>query len=136
MTPIILDASVALAFCLEDERGQFPESAISLLETSPLAVPAHWWAEICNGLLMVERRKRITANEHSQCIQLLAGLEPQILPISPPEFDVGVFALASQHHLTIYDACYLYLAMRESYPLLTFDKALKKAGRAEHVNVL
>ena len=133
---VVLDASVALGFCLEDERASLAASAIETLEDSALAVPAHWWAEICNGLLMVERRKRISSGDHSQCLALLADLEPHIHAISPNEFDAEVFTLAKKHRLTIYDACYLYLAIREDYPLLTTDKTLQKAAKAERVALL
>lgn len=128
MTTIILDASVALGFCLEDARSFLPVPTLEALESSAIAIPSHFWAEVSNGSLMVERRKRISAADHSQCTALLADLEPHILPISAHEFDEEVFALAKKYQLTIYDACYLYLAMRDEYALLTMDKALKKAA--------
>lgn len=38
-------------------------------------------------------------------------------------------ALSRDHRLTAYDAAYLELALRESCPLLTLDKALIKASK-------
>ena len=136
MNALVLDASVALAFCLEDERDSFTREQLAQLEQAAIVVPPHWWAEVCNGLLMVEKRKRIKQGEQSQCISLLNELLPSPLEVSATEWDEDIFPLARSHQLTIYDACYLYLALRENYPLLTFDKALRKAARAEQVDVL
>jgi predicted nucleic acid-binding protein len=42
-------------------------------------------------------------------------------------------ALARERNLTIYDAAYLELALREGLPLATLDRALEKAAVAEGV---
>ncbi len=44
--------------------------------------------------------------------------------------------LARRHRLTIYDAAYLELALRESLPLATLDQALAAAARSEGVEVI
>jgi predicted nucleic acid-binding protein len=54
-----------------------------------------------------------------------------------PQSDEGVFdrvfKLADQYSLTIYDAGYLELAIREGLPLATLDNDLRKAARASGV---
>jgi predicted nucleic acid-binding protein len=60
------------------------------------------------------------------------------LPIrlaSTPEND-DVVALARERKLTVYDAAYLELAIREGLPLATLDRALEKAAIAEGVPLL
>jgi len=42
--------------------------------------------------------------------------------------DDGGFRLADRHGLTVYDAAYLDLALREGLPLASLDKALCKAA--------
>ena len=42
-------------------------------------------------------------------------------------------ALARERNLTIYDAAYLELALREGLPLATLDRALEKVAVAEGV---
>ena len=37
--------------------------------------------------------------------------------------------MAEQHGLTVYDAAYLELALREGIPLMTLDNDLRKAAR-------
>ena len=39
-----------------------------------------------------------------------------------------VFSLADRNGLTVYDASYLDLALRESLPLASLDNALRKAA--------
>ncbi|HMD84873.1 MAG TPA: type II toxin-antitoxin system VapC family toxin [Terriglobia bacterium] len=41
--------------------------------------------------------------------------------------------MAEQYGLTVYDAAYLELAMREGIPLMTLDKDLRKAAGASGV---
>jgi predicted nucleic acid-binding protein len=53
---------------------------------------------------------------------------------SPDEREV--MALARRHRLTVYDAAYLELALREELPLATLDAALAEAARREGVLVL
>ncbi len=45
-------------------------------------------------------------------------------------------SLASDRHLTAYDAAYLDLAKRRSLPLATLDGALTRAAIAEGVKIL
>jgi predicted nucleic acid-binding protein len=44
--------------------------------------------------------------------------------------------MAEQYGLTVYDAAYLELAMRERTPLMTLDNDLRKAARASGVPLL
>jgi predicted nucleic acid-binding protein len=45
----------------------------------------------------------------------------------PASYD-GVFSLADRHGLTVYDAAYLDLALREGLPLASLDHALCQAA--------
>jgi len=45
----------------------------------------------------------------------------------PLSYD-GVFSLADRHGLTVYDAAYLDLALREGLPLASLDNELCKAA--------
>jgi predicted nucleic acid-binding protein len=45
-------------------------------------------------------------------------------------------ALARGHRLTVYDAAYLELALREDLPLATLDAALARAARVEAVPLI
>jgi predicted nucleic acid-binding protein len=65
-------------------------------------------------------------------------MDPRAMPIRiDPQSGEGVFdrvfKLAEQYNLTIYDAGYLELAIREGLPLATLDNDLRKAARASGV---
>ena len=45
-------------------------------------------------------------------------------------------ALARRHRLTVYDAAYLELALREGVPLAALDSAPANAARAEKAPIL
>jgi hypothetical protein len=50
--------------------------------------------------------------------------------------EVTVISLARRHRLTVYDAAYLELTLREALPLATLHKALASAARAEGVSLI
>jgi predicted nucleic acid-binding protein len=56
------------------------------------------------------------------------------LDCSPNE--TNVLALARRHRLTVSDAAYLELSVREDLPLATLDAALIRAARAETVPLI
>ena len=60
MAVFILDASVTLAWFFEDEKTDWSEELLERLrQGNRVVVPAHWAAEVANGLLMAVRKKRI-----------------------------------------------------------------------------
>ena len=61
MSDLVLDASLALQWFLEDESGrQYGLSVLTSLSSKRAVVPILWFYEVGNGLLMAYRRKRIT----------------------------------------------------------------------------
>jgi predicted nucleic acid-binding protein len=89
--------------------------------------------EVANALLMAVRRGRIDKNKSAE----LFGA-PLALPIridssdSEITFD-RVFAYAEKYGLTVYDAAYLELAIREGVALATLDGDLRNAAHAAGV---
>ena len=71
------------------------------------------------------RRKRITRDDALEFLESLKGLPIRLA--DPVSYD-GVFNLADRHGLTVYDAAYLDLAIREGLPLASLDNALCKAA--------
>lgn len=130
---LVLDCSVSLAWFLEDERNAFSDGILRATETTDTWVPAIWPLEFANGLLMAERRRRITRDSRLDALKraLLPGLR-----IDAPAPDLhAISALAERHGLSTYDASYLELAIRQGCTLATFDPALAQAAAAEGVVV-
>jgi predicted nucleic acid-binding protein len=137
MDSLVVDGSIALGFVLQDERGDSALRALDALENGiPGYVPAHWCAEVANGLLMAERRKRATHADLTEAFLLLQSLPIQTDNETSVHVFTSTIALARQYALTVYDAAYLELALRRQAVLATTDKALAKAARHAGVSVL
>lgn len=137
MAILVVDASAALAWCFEDESGPWTDALLQRLRQGDrIVVPAHWPAEILNGLLVAARRKRIPAGNAGLLWNEIARLPIETEPaISAIQADT-ILALAEKHRLTIYDSAYLELAHRRQLPLGTLDTDLRKAAPLEHIALL
>ena len=131
----VLDASVALAWCFEDEGGQYPVRVLHALRTTEAVVPHHWTLEVPNGLLTAERRGRIGASEVARAVRVILGLPIAVDPLERSRGLTVTHRLAHTRGLTTYDAAYLELAIRWGWPLATLDDDLRAAATAEGVTV-
>jgi predicted nucleic acid-binding protein len=57
--PLVVDASVALAWALPDELSEYADAVLARVETEGLHVPELWPREVANGLAIAYRRRRI-----------------------------------------------------------------------------
>jgi hypothetical protein len=57
--PLVVDASVALAWALPDESSDYADAVLIAVEREGLRVPDLWAREIANGLAVAYLRKRI-----------------------------------------------------------------------------
>src|ERR1700691_627470 len=127
----VLDASVPLAWCFEDERAALPERVLDVLESgTEMLTPSIWPLEVANAMLMAERRKRITNAQATAFLQRISKLPILVEPIPSSRAFNHILPVARQHQLTEYDAAYLELALREALPLATLDAKLRRAARS------
>jgi len=124
--PIVVDASITLAVLLKE--GAL--SAAAALAESEWIVPALWWFEVRNGLIINERRGRSSEQLSAHSLAELSQISTAIDAL--PDGD-RLMALARKHRLTVYDAAYLELALRQGLPLATLDTDLLNAARIEGV---
>jgi predicted nucleic acid-binding protein len=130
----VIDPSVALAWLLPDETNPRAEAVRAAVENGAEAwIPAHWWLEIGNGLLMAERRGRIKPEQVTAALSLVAALPLEEDEETARQIPARTFALARKHALTIYDAAYLELAQRHGAILATLDERLLEAAKKEKV---
>lgn len=132
----VLDTSVALAWCFEDEQTEAVMALLDRVVQSGAVAPLLWPIEVLNGLLSAEHRGRVDGARREQLARFL-----QDLPISIDEETVerlwrDAAPLAVQHGLSAYDAIYLELALRRALPLASSDKKLIAAARQVGVAVL
>jgi predicted nucleic acid-binding protein len=132
----VLDASIAVAWCFEDEADPELDALLEGLKTRGAVVPVLWPFEFANVLLQAERRGRITMAAVDGRLAAFAALPITVDTAAWLRTGTAVLALARLHGLTTYDAAYLELAMRQRLPLATKDKALTRACAAVGVVVL
>jgi predicted nucleic acid-binding protein len=137
MAVFILDASVTLAWFFEDEKTDWSEELLERLrQDDRVVVPAHWAAEVANGLLMAVRKKRIKPEQLQLHWEDLGRLPIDNEPALNTARGEEVLVLGEKHGLTVYDAAYLELARRYQFPLATLDGDLRKAAQVEGVDLL
>jgi predicted nucleic acid-binding protein len=132
LTRFVLDASVSLAWFLDDPTPELALRVRRCLDRGGLAlVPTLWVAEMANGFAMVERRGLLSRSAIDRSIDEIEGLlDTAIDPHGASTISLRQgFAVASTFRLTAYHAAYLETARRENLPLATLDRELLKAAR-------
>lgn len=130
--PIVVDSSVALAWCFEDEASAYADRILDLLETDVAVVPAHFPVEIANGLITAERRRRLRAEDLPGAAGILESVEFLVLPVGVEEV-LGIGRIGVDERLSAYDAAYLWLALNRRLSLATQDEELQAAAHAHGI---
>ena len=133
MSGPVVDCSMAVAWVLADEDSPAITPVLELVQKTGGVATAVWWAEVRNALIRAERRGRMSLYGTEVALAALdaLGIRLDDLPDSAP-----VLALARRYGLTVYDAMYLELALRERCPLATLDRQLATAALAAGADVL
>ena len=127
---LVLDRSVTLSWCFEDERTDATDALLNQVVESGAEAPSLWPLEVLNALLMAERRRRIDTERRQRLSGFLHDLPVNIDVETASRAWAATSQLAARFKLTLYDAAYLELAQRLNLPLATLDKELRVAGRA------
>ncbi len=125
----VLDASVVMAWCFEDESNPYADAVLESLSSNSGIAPAVWPLEISNVLVVAERRGRINKAGSVRFIALISQLPVAVEPEPSQRVFAEIMALAREHGLSSYDASYLDLAMRRGLPLATLDARLQQAAQ-------
>ncbi len=133
MNDFVLDASVALAWFLDDEQAPQADNVRTRLIRERAYVPQLWHLEVRNGLIIAERRGRLSATRINECLEAIKRLPIQT--DSEAVLDT-VVSLARMHNLSVYDAVYLELAKRRDAALASLDGALLRAAAEEGVELV
>ena len=133
----VLDCSVTMAWILRDDHmNDDADVILKMLEEKKAKVPTIWPLEVANVLCMAERQKKLTALEVSEFKEFLSELPIHIDHDTSLRTMGSIYLLAKTERLTVYDAAYLEIAIRENTPIATFDKELKNAAKKNGVTVL
>ncbi len=132
--PIVVDASAIVPLVMDDEDDDTrAASLVHRIQTEGGLVPALFWYEIRNVLARAERTERSTPVKRELFLNLVESLS---LKYDFPPPSESLFALIARHPLTVYDAAYLELALRNQCPLASRDADLVKAAQAEGLEVV
>jgi predicted nucleic acid-binding protein len=119
--PFVLDASIVACRAFADEGHPVADLALDRVRADEAQMPALWWFEVRNILIVNERRGRLTDSDTTAFLRQLGRMRVAV-DRSPVETDV--LMLARLRRLSVYDASYLELARRHRVPLATLDPEL------------
>jgi len=131
----VLDTSIVMAWCFEDESNATADAILESFTQSKAMVPAIWPLEVGNVLLVAERRGRLGEADCTRFLSMLSSLPIHSEPETRQRAMSNILFLAREQQLSTYDASYLDLAMRQGVPLATLDKHLIHAAKRCQVAV-
>ncbi|CAN5698136.1 type II toxin-antitoxin system VapC family toxin [soil metagenome] len=133
--PFVLDSSVTLTWCFEDEATEYADRVLDLFNRDSALAPAIWPLEIANALRTAERRGRLHQADSTRFAVLLDALPISVESV-PLNRALGVVLdIARTYEMTSYDASYLEIAMRMGLPLATQDRRLIDAAERAGVQL-
>jgi predicted nucleic acid-binding protein len=126
MANLVVDGSIKSAWCFPDEKTDYTNAVLQAVSDSLAAFAPNLWAyEVRNSVLMGLRRSRISKADAEAFLDSLTDLNIHL--VDPIAYD-AVYRLAELNGLTMYDAAYLDLALREGSQLASLDEALRRAA--------
>lgn len=135
MSLFVLDASYALTWCFPDRATPGTDAALQRMEshTDTATVPWVWQVEVANALGKAVSRAKIPLPRALEIWDELLLLPiRQVAVGNVPE----LLTLAVKHNLSVYDTCYLQLALISNLPIATNDEKLKLAAKASDLVVI
>jgi predicted nucleic acid-binding protein len=132
----VLDNSVALTWCFEDERTPATTALLEQVGESGALAPMLWPLEALNGLLVAGRCGRPDASLRQRLAGFLRALPITIDDETASHAWTTTVRLAERFNLSSYDAAYLELAQRHRLPLASLDRDLRAAASVLGLAVL
>lgn len=129
MRAFVLDCSMTLAWSFADEATPATEAMLAMARQAPVHVPSLWFLEVANVQLAAEKKGRATRAQNEAFLALLGLLDIREDRMPLAGIQPRIADLAREEKLTVYDATYLELALREGLPLATLDADLRKAAK-------
>jgi predicted nucleic acid-binding protein len=133
---LVLDASIALSWLLPDEDSASARDTFEIVRNNGGWVPGIWRLEVANGLQLGVRRNRIDLDFRGAALADLGTLPIAVDDETDRRAWSETLTLTDRFGLTLYDACYLELALRRGLPLATLDNTLRRAAAGAGIEVL
>ena len=129
---LVLDASASLAWLIDrvdPAEVRLADEVLRTIQSRDALVPALWFLEVANGVLVAERSGGVTRFASASFMGLIYTLPIVEDSTRQSSAQPTVLTLARAHNLIAYDATYLELVLRTSSVLATFDGQLADATR-------
>lgn len=133
----VADASVGVKLCIQETSS---DRALALFKSAlagnTILIPDLFYIECANILWKHIQRSGYPEDQAKQDMGSLLDLNLAVTPTA--DLAPHALALATQHSISAYDACYVALANRESAILVTADEKLYRRldGSAYHLQLL
>lgn len=132
----VADASIAIAWVHPGQANDESNAWLAhVANGAELIEPSLWPLEIANALLVLQRRRKITAGEREEALNLLAAIPAALDHGGSERAFKELSALAHAEGLSVYDAAYLDLSVRLKLPLACRDGPLSSAAGRRRVRV-
>jgi predicted nucleic acid-binding protein len=130
VTPTVVDASVAVKWCLPRDHEELVLQAEELLVSyragaEIFLVPDLFWLEVANALWKAVWKQKIDSEVAARSLQVVRDLN--IPTISSVDLVPRALRLAVEHRRTVYDSIYVALALHAKANLITADERLANA---------
>ena len=133
---VVIDASLTMTWYFEEEATPATEALLDVVVQKGAVVPPLWRIEVSNAFQSGIRRRRIEIPYRDASLGDLGRLPIVVDGEADAHVWFATLRLSDRHGLTVYDACYLELALRRNLPLATLDHELRKAARDLGVSLL
>ncbi|MEI6066360.1 MAG: type II toxin-antitoxin system VapC family toxin [Methylococcaceae bacterium] len=114
MTGFVLDCSIAVSWCFEDEASEVCDALLERVRDEGALVPSLGHLELGNVMIQAERRGRVMSADVTTRLELIGDWPIVTDDETPLRALHEILALARAENLTAYDAAYLELAIRNN----------------------
>ena len=126
----VIDSSVGFAWVHPNQATPETDKLLQEIEAgAAVVVPALWFIEMANSLLVLQRRKKLTGAERKAALEILSSMNFTVDDEAARMALNKTSELAEKYGLTVYDATYLEVALRRNLPLASRDSALMGAAK-------
>lgn len=122
MKSFVIDNSIVMSWFFEEEHNKKSQEVLDQLSSNQACVPSLWPYELANALFVAEKTKGIKEADSTAFINDLKTLPIVIENNNFEGITKDILSISREHRITVYDACYVELALRKDLPLASFDK--------------
>jgi predicted nucleic acid-binding protein len=132
----VVDASMAIAWVHPAQATPGSDAWLDhVADGAELVVPALWPLEVANALLVLQRRRRLTASERTTALRALGAIPLTVDHEASTSAFSTLYDIAVAETLSVYDAAYLDVALRRQLPLACKDGPLRSTAARKGVSL-